>query len=252
MEKTTVRMKLFITTVNDVIKVGERQVDKLSFKAKESEDGKELTYFSFRSSLFEAIKPKAIIEADVEMSSHEYEGTEYIDRRVVQIYEDGQPLGGKKQGYQGGYRGKSPEELEYSLRSQCLSYCKDLCLGEKIGVKEIIGYASQFYAWAKAYTPDAKPTTNPDGTAKVPETKKSKPETTKEPAEKQDTPARVDVAWLDDSLKSLKWNESTVKSYLKSTYHIETTGVLIDCLDRLDNEQLAGFISEVQNRLEML
>lgn len=143
-EKKTERRNLTITHVEEVKKVGDRQIPKLPFKAKDGDT--ELAYFTFRSSLFEAIKVGQTINADVETSSRVYDGNTYTDRRVVQVYIDGQPIGGKGQQ---GYRGKSPEELEQSARSQVLSYAKDLAVADKIPVGEITKQADIFYAWVK-------------------------------------------------------------------------------------------------------
>ena len=80
------RKTLTITQVDEIKKVGDKQIPKLSFKAKDGD--KELTYFTFKSSLFEAIKEGQTISADVEIKTREWEGQEYTDRRVVQIYVD--------------------------------------------------------------------------------------------------------------------------------------------------------------------
>lgn len=113
-EKKIERKILTITQLKEVERVGERQIEKLSFKAKAEAD-KELWYFTFRTSLFDVIKEGATINADVEISSREYEGNTYTDRRVVQIYVDGQPLGAKGRGSSWG--GKSPQEIA-SIESQ--------------------------------------------------------------------------------------------------------------------------------------
>ena len=137
------RKNLIVTEVKPIQRVGDKQIPKLSFKAKDGD--KEFQYFTFRTSLFEAIKKGQTINADVEVSTKEWEGQEYIDRRVVQIYVDGQPIGSQKQGY----RGKSPEELELSARAYALSYAKDLCVGKIIQLVEIIPVADSYYSWLK-------------------------------------------------------------------------------------------------------
>ena len=104
------RKTLKILEAKPVEKVGRNQTPKLSFKASDGE--KELWYFSFRNSLFDAIKQGETIDADVETSTREWDGQEYTDRKVVQVYVNGQPLGGQK-----AYRGKSPEEIQ-SIKAQ--------------------------------------------------------------------------------------------------------------------------------------
>jgi len=143
-EKKIERKNLTITHVEEIKKVGDKQIPKLPFKAKDGDT--ELTYFTFRSSLFEAIKVGQTINVDVETSTRVWDGQTYTDRRVVQIYVDGQPIGGKGQQ---GYRGKSPEELEQTARTMSLSYAKDLAVADKIPVGEITKQADVFYAWVK-------------------------------------------------------------------------------------------------------
>jgi len=143
-EKKTERKNLTITHVEEIKKVGEKQIPKLPFKAKDGDT--ELVYFTFRSSLFDAIKVGQTINADVETSTRVWDGQTYTDRRVVQVYIDGQPIGGKGQQ---GYRGRSPEELEQTARTMSLSYAKDLAVADKIPVGEITKQADVFYAWVK-------------------------------------------------------------------------------------------------------
>lgn len=165
------RKSLTIIQVKEVEKVGDKQIPKLSFKAKDGEQ--EHWYFTFKSSLFELIKGGQTINADVET---EIKG-EYTNRKIVQIYVDGQPIGGKGQQ---GYRGKSPEELELSARSYALSYAKDLAVADKIPVVEIINQAEIFYNWVKKSEPKAPET--------KPETKSSAPVEDLEEVFKETTP----------------------------------------------------------------
>ena len=131
------RKTLTITQVNDIQKVGEKQIPKLSFKAKDA-DG-EFLYSTFRSSLFDAIKQGSVIDAEVDVK----QDGDWINRRVVQIYVNGQPIGGQKQGF----RGKSPEELELSARAYALSYAKDLVNGDKLELGKILDQATAFHKW---------------------------------------------------------------------------------------------------------
>jgi len=138
------RKSLTITQVEEIKKVGDKQIPKLSFKAKDG-DG-EYSYFTFKSSLFEQIKAGQTINADVETSTREYDGNTYTDRRVVQIYLDGQPIAAKKGDF---YRGKSPEELNQTAKSMALSYAKDLAVAKLISLEEITKWADTFYVWVK-------------------------------------------------------------------------------------------------------
>jgi len=134
------RKNLTIIQVKEIQKVGDKQLPKLSFTAKDGD--KELSYFTFRPTLFDLIKEGQTISADVET---EVKG-EYTNRKVVQIYVDGQPVAVKRGE---GYRGKSPEELEQSAKLMVLAYAKDLAVADKIKVVEIINQADVFYNWVK-------------------------------------------------------------------------------------------------------
>ena len=138
------RKNLTITQVKEIQKVGDKQIPKLSFTAKDGD--KELSYFTFKTSFFELIKEGQTINADVETSTREYDGNTYTDRRIVQIYVDGQPISGKGGGL---YRGKSPEELELSAKSYALSYAKDLAVAQVIPLDKITDQADTFYKWLK-------------------------------------------------------------------------------------------------------
>ena len=135
------RKTLTIKEVKEIERVGSNQIPKLSFKAKDGD--KEYWYQTFRSSLFEVIKVGQTISADVEIKTREWDGQEYTDRRITQIYIDGQPVGGKKSQY----RGKSPEELELSARAYALAYAKDMAVGGIIKTGEILGWADDFHKW---------------------------------------------------------------------------------------------------------
>ena len=141
------RKNLTIVEIKGVEKVGDKQIPKLSFKAKDGD--KESWYFTFRSSLFEAIKQGQTINADVETE----ERGEYTNRKIVQIYQDGQPMSQKGQGY----RGKSPEELEQQARVMVLSYAKDLAVADKIPFTAITDQADIFYTWVKKNEPTKAP-----------------------------------------------------------------------------------------------
>lgn len=142
------RKTLTITEVGQLAsgdrKDGKGKWQSLPFKAKDGD--KELSYSTFRTSLFDAIKQGATINADVEVK----QDGDWIKRQVMQIYVDGQPLGGQKQGF----RGKSPEELDQTARTMCLSYGKDAVLketleGQKVDIDRILAIADRFVKWVK-------------------------------------------------------------------------------------------------------
>jgi hypothetical protein len=144
------RKNLTITEVGQITsgdrKDGKGKWQSLPFKAKDGD--KELSYSTFRTSLFDAIKQGATIQAEVEVKQ---EG-DWINRRVVQIYVEGQPIGVKGQ-----YRGKSPEELTLSTRAYALSYSKDLVVSGAVKLEKVIEQADVFYTWLTNSKPKAPP-----------------------------------------------------------------------------------------------
>jgi len=144
------RKNLTITQVNEIQKVGDKQVPKLSFRAREGDSELAAIYFTFKTSLFELIKEGQTINADIET---EIRG-DYTNRKVVQIYIDGQPVSSK--GTQ--YRGKSPEELEQQARLMILAYAKDLAVADKIPLEDIPKTADWFYTWLKVNDKVVSPT----------------------------------------------------------------------------------------------
>lgn len=119
------RMKLTIIKLGDkkegVSKATGKPWASQPFQAR-TEDGQELWFSTFRTSLFDHIKPEAVIEADVEVKEDERGTT----RNVGQLYENGQPVGGQAGGFGGKQwtpRGQSPEDRT-SIEAQ-------------VGIKEI-------------------------------------------------------------------------------------------------------------------
>ena len=115
------KIKLAITQVKEVQKIGDKGVEKLAFKAKDFE-GKELWYFTFAKSLFPAIKDNVgkEIEADVETTNREVDGNVYTDRKVTQLYVGGEAVAAKgqppKQGFQG-YRDNPESRASIELQT---------------------------------------------------------------------------------------------------------------------------------------
>jgi len=111
---TDSRLKLTVTEVKERQPVGDKGAVKLTFMATEGESDKALSYFTFSSRLFETIeqgKGKEL-DCDVNISTRNWTGDDgnvmtFTDRKVTQIYIDGQPVGGKRFG---GY-GDSPEKI---------------------------------------------------------------------------------------------------------------------------------------------
>jgi len=136
------RKNLTITEVNEIQKVGDKQIPKLSFKARGNEAEEAISYFTFKSSLFDYIKIGQTITADIETEQR----GEYTNRRIVQVYKDGQGVVSKGQGRS---YGKSPEELEQQARLMILAYSKDLVVADKISLEGMLKEADRMYTWLK-------------------------------------------------------------------------------------------------------
>lgn len=128
------RQKLTITEVLEPRTIGDKNIPLQEFNA----DGKKYSVFS--KSLFPYIKLNTEIDAEVEVK----EGENWTNRKVIDIFVNGQSVKGQQQG---GYRGKSPEELELSRRSYALAYAKDLAVADKIDISQILDKATEFYNW---------------------------------------------------------------------------------------------------------
>ena len=61
---------------------------------------------------------------------------------------------------------------------------------------------------------------------------------------------RIDMTWLKESLKTLKWTDDTCKTFLVSQYKVSPQGSLEDVLKRLTHEQAEDFVKEINSRLE--
>ena len=101
------RIKLQVIEVSEPKEVGQKGARKLAFKGK-SPDGKELSYFTFRPTLFDAIKVGTEIDAEIEVKTRDVDGNIYTDRQISQIFVGGQAVGGQKSQWQS--RSESPEQ----------------------------------------------------------------------------------------------------------------------------------------------
>ena len=134
------RQKLTVKEVLEPKPIGDKGAILQEFIAT---DG--LKYGTFSKTLAPHIKVGAELDVEVEESKRDYQGNTYIDRRIKDIFENGQSVKGQQK--QWGYRGKSPEELELSARSYALAYAKDLAVAGKIEICNIIPMANEYYEW---------------------------------------------------------------------------------------------------------
>jgi len=58
----------------------------------------------------------------------------------------------------------------------------------------------------------------------------------------------IDLTWLDQTLKAIKWSEDTAKSWIAYNLKVDTPGKLADVLARLTREHAERFIQELQER----
>ena len=60
----------------------------------------------------------------------------------------------------------------------------------------------------------------------------------------------INLPWLSESLKALKWSDDTCKSYLVGKYKVSIQGSPQDVLKRLTREQAEEFVTDLRNKLE--
>ena len=58
----------------------------------------------------------------------------------------------------------------------------------------------------------------------------------------------IDLTWLKETLKALKWSDETTRSFLANKFHIDTKGTVAEVLARLTREQAEEFTKELQRR----
>lgn len=58
----------------------------------------------------------------------------------------------------------------------------------------------------------------------------------------------IDLQWLKESQRILKWTDDTMKSFVVTKYKVAGRGALTEVLGRLTREQAEDFVEEIQNR----
>jgi hypothetical protein len=61
---------------------------------------------------------------------------------------------------------------------------------------------------------------------------------------------RIDLIWLKESQKALKWSDDTLKTFLVSQYKVSPQGTPEDVLKRLTREQAEDFVNQIDSRLQ--
>jgi len=59
----------------------------------------------------------------------------------------------------------------------------------------------------------------------------------------------IDLTWLSESLKEIKWTEDTCKTFLIGKYKIDGTGTLTEVLQRLTRKQAEEFTKELAEKV---
>lgn len=96
-------------TITSPVEAKKTKKDKpfYTFNAK-GDDGGELSYSTFSQTIGAALVQGVTYEVEFEISTREYDGNTYTDRRVNQVWVDGKPIREEKKQYN---RGKSPEDI---------------------------------------------------------------------------------------------------------------------------------------------
>jgi hypothetical protein len=140
------RKKLSIISVEPLKHWGDKNLPILKFKASD-ESGKELSYEIFANqSLIDACPQTGILDCDVETSSRIKEDQTYTDRKIKQIYVNGEPIDVKKKG---GWQGRSPEERLSIERQTCLRCACDILPPGMSGVDDILITAEKMLQWVR-------------------------------------------------------------------------------------------------------
>jgi len=120
---TNKRLTLEITEVLEPKDIGkDKPFMMLEFKAKGEDGDKELSYKAFSSKLFEPIQTSTSIDCDINITTKTVEGQDgpftYTNRKVTQIYVDGQPVNVRQSSGYGGKDYKSDPDTRASIEAQ--------------------------------------------------------------------------------------------------------------------------------------
>ena len=236
------KIKLAITQVKEVQKIGDKGAEKLAFKAKNLE-GKELWYFTFVKSLFSAIKTNQEIEADVEITNREVDGNIYTDRKVTQLYVGGEAVAKgqpSKQGFQG-YR-DSPESRASIELQTAFKGVVELMVANIITRDEPLGKVAIAWALGKFGVKETqplpkenKPITTPVAPALIPAESPKQPELAKEAVMINEGQTQT-IRDLADK-NNIK---DEVRAFMKFRYHKANTSLLT----KAEASELIGLITK--------
>ena len=235
------REKLKIIEVKPIQEFG-KGGKKLIFRANDGQH--DLKYITFRSSLFEHIKVDANLEVDLEVTTREYEGETYTDRKVMEIYLDGKPVGGEAKG--GGRQwGRSAEELASIERQVAVKEVGECFRMGKLGDDHplVAIYLKCLTGWLGVEYKVEKEKTKPPGESA---SKEAKAEWT----------SPINEEWLRTSLKTLQkkgkkpYYDPAIISYLDTiTKPTAPSKSITEAVSRLSSSQAEDFTKTIETAL---
>lgn len=185
----TKRQTLKVVSVGERKGIGSKGATKREFKALDGE-GKTLVYQVFEELFDEHLVNGASVEADVQTDTRETDSGSFTNRRIVQIYKDGQPVKSKSQ--QGG-KGQYQPRIDNSASIEAQTAFKgivELMVAKILGVED--GLSKIALAWAKARLSAKEP---PVAESKQPQPEIPPKQQTKEPEAKQPATQGGTMSW---------------------------------------------------------
>jgi len=70
------------------------------------------------------------------------------------------------------------------------------------------------------------------------------------PTEPEPEGFSIDLIWLKETLKEIKWSEDTAKTWLASEFKVSMAGTLEEVINRLTKDQAEEFVKAIQQKLE--
>lgn len=107
---------------------------------------------------------------------------------------------------------------------------------DKLGVKSIIEWIDEGKTLEEAITVLSQGLAQPEATSE-----------TTAPAEERPEGFGVEMDWVNETLKAIKWTEETAKSFL-AKYNVSVEGTLAEVIARLNREQAEDFVKTLQSK----
>ena len=211
----------------------------LEFKAR-SGDGKELKYKTFLKGIFSNIQKDAVIDVDAETSTRVTEAGTFIDHKVVQLYQDGQPVATQKSG--GNWQ---KQDNTASIESQsALKFVGELLISKVIDMTHPLAVAA--IKWSEERLGCGKPEVKPPQATKKAEPTTSPSTGLKAPPATQSAAKKLTYDELRKMAEEIGWTD--VGSWMAKTYQIPGKTVK-EVFDRLSSEHLIHLKKELEDRM---